>query len=230
MPRSKNPTDAALEELRRFGLAFPGAHTKRPWPGHLDLAVKDKTFAYMSLAGEPFSISCKLPRSSDAALMLPFTTPTAYGLGKSGWVSAEFPEGMPVPVDLLKEWLEESYRAQAPARVSAGLPMSGGGAPSRRPAVRRPAPNKRSPKRSEATAEPAEKRRGTRAPAPRPQLEGSARATPGQTGSAQKPSGKSAAKASGEQGSTSSKLVRAKKRTAQGSKPTSRKKTRARAR
>jgi predicted DNA-binding protein (MmcQ/YjbR family) len=127
MPRSKNPNDVALEELRRFGLAFPGAHTKRPWPGHLDLAVKDKTFAYMSLAGEPFSISCKLPYSSDEALTLPFTTPTAYGLGKSGWVSAQFPDGTGVPVDLLKQWLEESYRAQAPARLSAGLPPWEGG-------------------------------------------------------------------------------------------------------
>ena len=44
MPRTKRPTDAVVKELREFGLAYPGAHTKSPWPGHLDLAVKDKTF------------------------------------------------------------------------------------------------------------------------------------------------------------------------------------------
>src|SRR5688500_1865365 len=104
-------TDAALKELRAFGLAYPGAHTKSPWPGHLDLAVKDKTFAYLSIEGEPFGISCKLPRSSGAALMLPFVTPTGYGLGKSGWVSAKFPDGQRPPVDMLKAWIDESYRA-----------------------------------------------------------------------------------------------------------------------
>jgi predicted DNA-binding protein (MmcQ/YjbR family) len=114
----KNPSDAALKELRAFGLAYPGAHTKSPWPGHLDLAVNDKTFAYLSLEGDPLAISCKLPRTSDEALTLPFTKPTEYGLGKSGWVSAAFAEDQQIPVDLLKQWIDESYRAQAPKRLS----------------------------------------------------------------------------------------------------------------
>src|SRR5689334_2522883 len=101
-------TDAVLKELRAMGLAWPGVHTKSPWPGHLDLAVKDKTFAYLSIEGEPFSISCKLPHSGDTALMLPFCSPTPYGLGKSGWVSAKFPEDKALPVDMLKAWIEES--------------------------------------------------------------------------------------------------------------------------
>ena len=126
MPRAKHPTDAALKELRAFGLAYPGAHTKSPWPGHLDLAVKDKTFAYLSCEGEPFGISCKLPRSHLAALMLPFTKPTPYGLGKSGWVSASFEKGEMPPVALLKGWIDESYRAQAPKKLVAAL--DGGGA------------------------------------------------------------------------------------------------------
>jgi predicted DNA-binding protein (MmcQ/YjbR family) len=121
MARTKHATDAVLKELREFGLAYPGAHTKSPWPGHLDLAVKDKTFAYLSVEGEPFSISCKLPQSSAAALMLPFAEPTGYGLGKSGWVSARFPEGQMLPKDLLKEWIDESYRAQAPKKLVASL-------------------------------------------------------------------------------------------------------------
>src|SRR6185503_21264911 len=98
-------TDAILKQLRDYGLALPGTHLKSPWPGHLDLAVKDKTFAYLSVEGEPFSISCKLPRSGAVALTLPNTKPTGYGLGKSGWVSATFPDG--VPVDMLKEWIDE---------------------------------------------------------------------------------------------------------------------------
>jgi predicted DNA-binding protein (MmcQ/YjbR family) len=112
-----DPVTRALVELREFGLAYPGAHTKSPWPGHLDLAVNDKTFAYLSIEGEPFQISCKLPRSNAVALMMPNTTPTAYGLGKSGWVSCCVPDGEVIDVALFKAWIDESYRAQAPKRL-----------------------------------------------------------------------------------------------------------------
>jgi hypothetical protein len=117
MPRAKNASDAVLKELRTFGLAYPGAHTKSPWPGHMDLAVNDKTFAYLSVPGEPFGISCKLPVSCTAALMLPFTEPTPYGLGKSGWVSAKLADGEIPPIDMFKAWIDESYRAQAPKKL-----------------------------------------------------------------------------------------------------------------
>jgi predicted DNA-binding protein (MmcQ/YjbR family) len=133
-PGKQKQSDAALEELYTFGLALPGAHTKAPWPGHRDLAVNDKTFAYMSLPGEPLSISCKLPHTADAALELPFTSPTEYGLGKSGWVSASVPEGELVPVELFKQWIDESYRAQAPKRLSKGLAPFGEFAPAALPA------------------------------------------------------------------------------------------------
>ena len=123
------PTDSVLRELRAFGLAYPGAHTKSPWPGHLDLAVADKTFAYLPPDGEPFSISVKLPNSASLALMLPNTQPTPYGLGKSGWVSAEFPDGKLPPIEVLKAWIDESYRAQAPKRLLKQL--DGGAAPAK---------------------------------------------------------------------------------------------------
>ena len=118
---TKRNTDTVLKELRAFGLAYPKAHTKSPWPGHLDLAVNDKTFAYLSVEGDPLSIGCKLPKSGKAALMLPFTKPTPYGLGKSGWVTAEIPDGKVPPIDLLKGWIDESYRAQAPKKLVALL-------------------------------------------------------------------------------------------------------------
>src|SRR4051812_7547663 len=115
-----------MAELRAFGLTYPGAHTKSPWPGHLDLAVKDKTFAYLSAPGEPFKISCKLPQSCEDALTLPFASPTPYGLGKSGWVTGELPEGS-VPVELFRAWIDESYRAQAPKRLVASLAQGSDG-------------------------------------------------------------------------------------------------------
>lgn len=123
------PTDAAVRELRAFGLTYPGAHLKSPWPGHADLAVNDKTFAYLSVEGEPLKISCKLPRSSEVALLLPGCVPTAYGLGKSGWVSMTFTDA-DVPVAMLQAWIDESYRAQAPRKLVATL--DGGTAPAAR--------------------------------------------------------------------------------------------------
>lgn len=120
----KSATDEILAKLRAFGLAYPDAHLKSPWPGHKDLAVRDKTFAYLSIEGDPFKISCKLPHSSVAALSLSFCTPTAYGLGKSGWVTAVFSDGDVIPVDMLQEWIDESYRAQAPKKLVAQISPS----------------------------------------------------------------------------------------------------------
>lgn len=106
-----------LLELRRFGLSYPEAHPKSPWPDHWDLAVRDKTFAYLSIEGKPLAISCKLPASCAVALTLPFTEPTGYGLGRSGWVSASFDWIDEPPIDLLQAWIDESYRDQAPKRL-----------------------------------------------------------------------------------------------------------------
>lgn len=109
--------DAVLQALRKLGLSYPGAHGKSPWPGHDDLAVKDKTFAYLSVPGEPLQVSFKLPFSAPEALEAPNAEPTGYGLGKSGWVTLRYdPEDEP-PLDQLKSWLDESYRAQAPKKL-----------------------------------------------------------------------------------------------------------------
>jgi len=114
--------DAVRKKLKAFGLAYPEAHSKSPWPDHDDLAVRDKTFAFVSGLGTPLSISCKLPLTGQMALTLPFAKPAGYGLGRSGWVTATFgPKDAP-PFDLLKDWIDESYRAQAPKKLVAALP------------------------------------------------------------------------------------------------------------
>lgn len=109
--------DALLRELRAFGLTYPGTHIKSPWPNHEDLAVNDKTFVYLPKEGSPFSMSVKLPYTHEVALELGFAQPTGYGLGKSGWVTFSPGEGEIPPVEQLREWLDESYRAQAPRKL-----------------------------------------------------------------------------------------------------------------
>lgn len=102
--------------LRDFGLAFAETHEDFPW-GHRALKVKGKIFAVMSCDATELRISTKLPVSRDFALDLPFTEPTGYGLGKSGWVTASFgPKDKP-PLDYLRHWMTESYRAVAPKKL-----------------------------------------------------------------------------------------------------------------
>lgn len=109
--------DEIVRQLRTFGLSYPGAHRKAPWPDHDDLAVNDKTFAYLPATGAPFSLSVKLPYTGEVALDLPYARPTAYGLGKSGWVTfTPSIEEMP-SLDQLRDWIDESYRAQAPKKL-----------------------------------------------------------------------------------------------------------------
>lgn len=126
--RRTSPSDAAaaLVHLRERGLRrHPGAELKSPWPGHLDLAVHGKTYAYLSAPGDPPHVSLKLPLSRGLALSLPGSEPTGYGLGKSGWVSLSF-AGHPVPpLAMLEEWLDESYRAQAPKKLLAQFDANG---------------------------------------------------------------------------------------------------------
>jgi len=106
----------AMDALRGWGLTLPGAHSKSPWEGHDDLAVNDKTFAYLS-TGEEFRLGVKLAYTAAAALDLPYAEPMGYGLGKWGWVSFTPADADIPPLDQLREWVEESYRAQAPRKL-----------------------------------------------------------------------------------------------------------------
>ena len=116
------PRDGA--RLRKIALSYPDAHEDMPW-GHHAIKVKGKSFVFLAADGETFSLSAKLPSSAGVAVKLPFASPTEYGLGKSGWVTGRFPRTAPVPFEMLKLWIDESYRAIAPKRLVAQLPAQG---------------------------------------------------------------------------------------------------------
>ncbi|HKA03582.1 MAG TPA: MmcQ/YjbR family DNA-binding protein [Acidimicrobiales bacterium] len=111
----------AEERLRQFALAYPEATEEFPW-GERAIKVRGKTFLFMRTDGDGLGLSTKLPESRDFALTYEFASPTGYGLGKSGWVSARFPRGTRPPVALLCEWIDESYRAIAPKTLLKQLP------------------------------------------------------------------------------------------------------------
>ena len=118
----QRPASRWLQQLKQFGLSLPDTQPKAPWPGHDDVAVHDKTFAYLSVEDDgTLGVSVKLPTSGPAVLKLPNAQPTAYGLGRSGWVSLRYERNASPPMEQLQRWMLESYRAQAPKRVLKAL-------------------------------------------------------------------------------------------------------------
>lgn len=118
---SKTTPASLLKTLKAFGLSLPGTQPKAPWPGHDDVAVNDKTFAYLTAHATHLAFSVKLPVSGPEALRRADAQPTGYGLGKSGWVSFRLDDPGSVDVAQLKRWMLESYRAQAPKRLVKAL-------------------------------------------------------------------------------------------------------------
>lgn len=120
MPK-RDPRVKAREVLRKAALAYPGAFEDHPW-GECAIKVNGKIFVVMSFGTHGFTVSMKLPLSASAALGFPFTQPTGYGLGQHNWITATFPTlDDEVPVDLLIEWMDESFRAVAPKKYVAQL-------------------------------------------------------------------------------------------------------------
>jgi predicted DNA-binding protein (MmcQ/YjbR family) len=111
----------AFHALLRAALSYPEAWEDHPW-GETVVKVRKKIFIFLSRDDRALRITCKLPQSSQAALsMLSFAEPTGYGLGRSGWVTATFAERDKVPVEMLHEWMDESYRAIAPKKLAQRL-------------------------------------------------------------------------------------------------------------
>jgi predicted DNA-binding protein (MmcQ/YjbR family) len=114
---------AARTALRDFALGLPGAYEEFPW-GECVVKVNKRVFVFLGIDTDHdtgLSFSIKLPISGEDVLALPFTEPTGYGLGKHGWVTVSFLPGEQPPIDVLRGWIVESYRAIAPKRLVAQL-------------------------------------------------------------------------------------------------------------
>jgi predicted DNA-binding protein (MmcQ/YjbR family) len=120
-PSKPSPAAAKAESaIAKLALGYPEVVEENPW-GHRAFKVKGKTFLFLGADGAGVSFSVKLPQTGVAALELEFTEPTHYGLGKSGWVTASFPDARSVPLELVREWLDESYVAIAPKKLASAL-------------------------------------------------------------------------------------------------------------
>jgi predicted DNA-binding protein (MmcQ/YjbR family) len=106
--------------VRKLALGYPESREDFPW-GHSAIKVRGKAFVFMSKDEPDLSVSVKLPASAEGVLQLPYCEPTHYGLGRSGWVTATFGPRDAVPLDAVRSWIDESYRAVAPKRLAATL-------------------------------------------------------------------------------------------------------------
>jgi len=115
-----SPYSKPMAALRKAALAYPETREDHPW-GECAFKVRGKVFLFMSEAEESLRLTMKLPESRGFALLMPFAQPTAYGLGKSGWITATFGPKDSVPVPMLLDWMEESFSAVAPKKLAASL-------------------------------------------------------------------------------------------------------------
>ena len=105
--------------LLEFALSLPEAVEDQPWEDDTVAKVRKKIFVFL---GGPNSsrMTVKLAESHAHALSIEGAQPSAYGLGKSGWVTVPL-NARGVDAALLRDWIEESYRIVAPKRLLAEI-------------------------------------------------------------------------------------------------------------
>ena len=114
------------ERLVAYALAYPEAYEDHPWDETV-AKVRKKVFVFFGHDDytECVALTVKIPESAPAILAEDFAEPTGYNLGKSGWVTLRFSAARDVPVDLLEELIDESYREVAPKKLIAQLDALG---------------------------------------------------------------------------------------------------------
>jgi len=113
---------ALRRRIRAFALGLPGAYEDHPW-GEDVAKVNKKVFVFLGLGEDPANLAMTVKLRNDShhhVLSVPGAEPTGYGLGRSGWVTVPFRETTP-PLDVLRDWVEESYRLVAPKPLIAQL-------------------------------------------------------------------------------------------------------------
>jgi predicted DNA-binding protein (MmcQ/YjbR family) len=109
-----------MPDLLAFALSLPEAWEDHPW-GDTVVKVRKKVFVFVGSD----RITVKLAEAHEHALSIDGAEPTGYGLGKAGWVTVPVAG---VAEDVLRDWIEESYRLVAPKRLVAELDERGGDA------------------------------------------------------------------------------------------------------
>jgi predicted DNA-binding protein (MmcQ/YjbR family) len=106
------------DKLLAFALSLPETYEDHPW-GESVAKVRGKIFVFLGPASSR-RLTVKLDESHGHALSIEGAERTGYGLGTHGWVTVPV-RASGVTLDLLRDWIEESYRIVAPKRLVAEL-------------------------------------------------------------------------------------------------------------
>ncbi|MER7461419.1 MmcQ/YjbR family DNA-binding protein [Streptomyces sp. NPDC097981] len=106
------------EAVREFARRLPEAAEEFPWgPEDCVVKVNKKIFVFLGNADGPLSPGLSVKLKDEAlhghAMTAPGAEPTGYGLGRAGWVSVPLGEKGAPSLEVLCEWVEESYRTVA---------------------------------------------------------------------------------------------------------------------
>lgn len=104
-------------DLRAYALTLPEAAEDFPWDDSAVVKVNKKIFLFLGPPEPSTGFGVKLVVAHGHALSVPGAIPSRYGLGRSGWVTVPYDAALP-EVDVLRDWVEESYRLVAPKRLS----------------------------------------------------------------------------------------------------------------
>src|ERR1043166_6695539 len=99
-----------MKALRALALKFPACEEGIACKGTAlectTFNVKGKAFLFVGRK----EIRFKLGDSIDDAKKLAAKEPTRYTVGANGWTKIAFSDNEPLPMDVVKPWVDESYR------------------------------------------------------------------------------------------------------------------------
>ncbi|MBI3819004.1 MAG: MmcQ/YjbR family DNA-binding protein [Planctomycetes bacterium] len=114
MVKTNKSSGALAETLRKFALKFPDAVEEIACAGTAVespvFRVKGKSFLFIGKR----DLRLKLQDSLASAARLAAKEPARYEASAMGWIKVNTDLDSPPPLDLLKAWIEESYRASTP--------------------------------------------------------------------------------------------------------------------
>lgn len=119
------PKHAQAKALRQAALGYPETVEDFPWGERAFKVAGKKVFMFLWEGEDGVSLSLKLPFRSEEALAMKGAQPTGYGLGRAGWVTFKYAPKSKLPLDELIDYLDESWRAVAPKKLSASFAQPG---------------------------------------------------------------------------------------------------------
>ena len=114
-----------MQALRKLALSYPEAQEGIACKGTAlecsTFNARSKAFLFVGAA----DVRLKLDASLAEANKLAAKEPSRYQVGAHGWVKVTLHQDEAAPLELLKKWIDESYRLLAPKQLVALLPERG---------------------------------------------------------------------------------------------------------